>query len=328
MSIKRKYRLPMLLTVFISIWLSGCGNENQTGNSNTKIYYTAIESGSYYEGWASQLQEQAAAYGMSLDAGYAENSVETQNAQIKQAAANGYNVLMCGLVSPDTVTEIKASADNLPIVFINNAPEEEQLEQDRYIYVASDEYMAGQYQAEYILEQLGGREEINIAVLKGPKGASGTVGRTNGLKQTLKASGKKINYVFEDYADWNTDKAQELIELFLKTGKTLDCVAANNDDMALGALAAFEKAGMNTESILFLGVDASAAGCQAIAAGRMDFTVYQPMSSQIQAAVQAAQKLASKQSIKEIEGASQDGKYILLPFEKVDRGNVAQYQSE
>lgn len=190
MSIKRKYRLPMLLTVFISIWLSGCGNENQTGNSNTKIYYTAIESGSYYEGWASQLQEQAAAYGMSLDAGYAENSVETQNAQIKQAAANGYNVLMCGLVSPDTVTEIKASADNLPIVFINNAPEEEQLEQDRYIYVASDEYMAGQYQAEYILEQLGSREEINIAVLKGPKGASGTVGRTNGLKQTLKASGK------------------------------------------------------------------------------------------------------------------------------------------
>ena len=141
-------------------------------------------------------------------------------------------------------------------------------------------------------------------------------------------SGKKINYVFEDYADWNTDKAQELIELFLKTGKTLDCVAANNDDMALGALAAFEKAGMNTESILFLGVDASAAGCQAIAEGRMDFTVYQPMSSQIQAAVQAAQKLASKQSIKEIEGASQDGKYILLPFEKVDRGNVAQYQSE
>ncbi|HBA98313.1 MAG TPA: hypothetical protein DCZ23_09405, partial [Lachnospiraceae bacterium] len=63
---------------------------------------------------------------------------------------------------------------------------------------ASDEYMAGQYQAEYILEKLSDKDEINVVLLKGPKEASGTIGRTEGLKQTLKASGKKINYVFED----------------------------------------------------------------------------------------------------------------------------------
>ena len=163
-------------------------------------------------------------------------------------------------------------------------------------------------------------------ILKGPKDASGAIGRTKGLKQTLKASGKKINYVFEDYADWNSEKAQEMMQLFLRTGQSIDCVAANNDDMALGALAAFEERGLDTSTILFLGVDASVGGCQAIAEGRMDFTVYQPTAAQITSAVEAANRLACGKSIADMEGASEDGKYILIPFEKVDSQNVAQYR--
>ncbi len=258
-------------------------------------------------------------------AGYAEKSVETQDAQIKSAVSEGCNVFLCGLVSADIATEIKAAAEDVPIVFINQAPDEGQLEKDHYVYVASDEFMAGQYQAEYILEKLGDKDEINVAILKGPKGASGAVGRTNGLKQTLKASGKKVNYVFEDNADWSADTAKEMMGMLLKTGRTVDCVAANNDDMACGAVTAFEEAGVDLDSVLFLGVDASEVGRQSIADGKMDFTVYQPMSGQISVAVEAAQKLAEGKSIEDMDGASEDGKYILLPFEKVDAGNVEQY---
>ncbi|MDE7323510.1 MAG: sugar ABC transporter substrate-binding protein [Lachnospiraceae bacterium] len=322
---KRKNGVILLTAAVLGLFGSGCGSRDAAANS-AKIFYAAIESGDYYEGWASQLQEQADLKGASFDVGYAEKSVETQDAQIKSAVAGACDVLLCGLVSPETVTEIKAAAGDTPIVFINNAPEDGALEKDRYVYVASDEFMAGQYQAEYILEQFRQREEINIVILKGPKDASGAIGRTKGLKQTLKASGKKVNYVFEDHADWNNEKAQDLIELFLKTGQPVDCVAANNDDMALGAVAAFEKAGMDTGSVLFLGVDASSGGCQAIAEGRMDFTVYQPTSDQISSAVEAAKRLASGESVADMEGASEDGKYILIPFEKVDGSNVAQYQ--
>lgn len=322
-----KRMMAMLGTgIIMALMITGCQGKDAEKQGEVAIYYSAIESGSYYEGWSEQLKEQAAQYGSTFETGYAENSVEMQDAQIKNAAAEGYDVLLCGLVSSDTVTEIKAAAGDIPIVFINNAPDSGQLEKDKYIYVASDEFMAGQYQAEYILEQLGDKEEINIAILKGPKGASGTVGRTNGLKRTLQDSGKKINYVFEDYADWSTDTARELMELFLKTGRTIDCLAANNDDMALGGLAALEQAGWDMESVLVLGVDASGDGCQAIVDGRMDFTVYQPMSAQIAAAVEAAQKLAAGESVETMEGAEEDGKYILMPFEKVDIHNVASFQ--
>lgn len=327
MCIMVKRTKALFMAAAVSVLLtSGCQNKDQSGSSGTKIYYTAIESGDYYEGWANQLKEQAEANGSSFDAGYAENSVETQVAQVKGALKEGTDVFLCGLVSPDIAVEIKAAAGDVPVVFINNAPPEGQLAKDKYIYVASDEFMAGQYQAEYILEKFAAKDEINVVILKGPKDASGTIGRTEGLKQTLGASGKKINYVFEDNANWNEDIAKELTGMFLKTGKQADCVAANNDDMAIGAVSAFEEAGINTEPVLFLGVDASAGGCEAIAGGRMDFTVFQPMSAQIETAVKAAANLAEGKGTREIEGASEDGKYILLPFEKVDINNVAEYQ--
>lgn len=313
--------LAEIIAVFI---LGGCGN-NTNSSGSIRIYYAAIESGDYYEGWSDSLNEQAQQHGYTFDVGYAEQSIETQVAQIK-SAREGCDVFLCGPVSADIVTEIEAAAGDLPIVFLNNAPDDDQLQKDKYIYVASDEYMAGQYQAEYILEKFADKEEINVMILKGPKGASGAVGRTNGLKQTLKNSGKKINYVFEDYANWSTDTAKELTGIFLRTGRPVDCVAANNDDMALGSVSAFEDAGIDTSSVLFLGVDASSGGCQAIADGRMDFTAYQPMDDQMASAIEAAGILAEGGSIKDMEGATEDGKYILIPFEKVNSSNVAQYQ--
>ena len=272
---KRLVAVFLSMAMVVSI-LGGCQKKDAADGGDVKIYYAAIESGDYYEGWASQLQEQAKKQGAGFDVGYAEKSVETQDAQVKSAVSDGCNVFLCGLVSADIATEIKAAAEDVPIVFINQAPADEQLEKDRYIYVASDEYMAGQYQA-------------------------------------------------EDNADWSEETAKEMMGMFLKTGRTVDCVVANNDDMAGGAVTAFEEAGADLDSVLFLGVDASANGCQAIADGRMDFTVYQPMSDQISAAVLAAQRLAEGKPIGDIEGASKDGKYILVPFEKVDASNVKQY---
>lgn len=101
----------LFLSVAVSVLLAGgCQNKDQAGSGGAKIYYTAIESGDYYEGWANQLKEQAEAKGLGFDAGYAENSVEAQVAQVKGALKEGTDVFLCGLVSPDIAAEIKAAA--------------------------------------------------------------------------------------------------------------------------------------------------------------------------------------------------------------------------
>ena len=226
-----------MITALAMTMLVGCQSGNGTGKQNIKIFYTLSESGDYYENLANMAGEKAAAEGVQLDVVYAEGSIEAQDEQIKKAVAEGYDVIMCGLVSPDTATAVKAVAGDIPIVFVNSSPDDKVLEKDQYIYVASDEAVAGQYQAEYALEKLADKSELNVVVFKGPKGHSATEGRTEGAKRVLEASGKKINYVFEDYADFNAEKAQGLLEIFFKTGVSIDCVICNNDEMAIGAIA-------------------------------------------------------------------------------------------
>jgi inositol transport system substrate-binding protein len=58
----------------------------------------------------------------------------------------------------------------------------------------------------------------------------------------------------------------------------------------------------------------------------MAFSVYQPGTGQGQAAVEAAAALVSGASTEELEGVSEDGKYVWVPFEKVDKNNVSNYK--
>lgn len=321
---KKKIKTLGLLGLLVML-AAGCGSQEAKNNSGTKIYLTLNAMDSFRQTLVDAAAEEATARGASLDVGDAQDSIETQMQMIKSASEQGYDVILCGAVSIDTIVEIKASAGETPIIFFNSCPQKKQLEKGQYVYVGSDEQVAGQFQAEYILDKLASKDEINVVLLKGPKGHSATVGRTNGVKQTLKASGKKINYVFEDYANWETDQAKKLFELFLKTGSPVDCVICNNDGMALGVVEACKEAGIDLGTLPILGVDATADGCKAIQNGEMAFTVYQSGLGQGKKAVEMAAYLAKNSQGEDVEGITEDGLYVWVPFEKVDSSNVSEY---
>ena len=95
--------------------------------------------------------------------------------------------------------------------------------------------------------------------------------------------------------------------------------------MALGVVEAMKKAGYDLNKIPVVGVDATAGGCQSIVDGEMQFTVYQSAKGQGEKAIQLAAALATKGTADGIEGLSEDGFYIWVPFEKVDPSNVKDY---
>lgn len=323
---KKKLGILLAAVIFILTAFTGCGSgSTRTGNGGIKILLALNETDTFRQSLVEAAQAAASEEGVQLDVKDAEGSIENQVSFIKSAEADGYNVIICSPVSTDTVVELKASAGNLPIIFINTCPDDKHLKAGQYIYVGSDEKTAGQYQAEYILDTFSGKDELNVVILKGPKNHSATIGRTNGAKKTLEASGKTIHYVFDDYANWDADRAKEMFQVFLTTGATPDCVICNNDSMALGVIEACKEEGIDLSSLPVLGVDATADGCAAIEDGDMAFTVYQSAKGQGEAAVWAAIRLAKGESVDDIEGVTEDSKYIWVPFEKVDSGNVDSY---
>lgn len=309
--------------------LGGCqtgssGGDTAVNGKGVRIYVSLSQADTFRNTLIDAAKKTAEASGAEIAVYDAENSIENQVAQIKQAVAEDYDVIMCGPVDADTALELEALAGDIPIVFYNSCPEASVLEPDKYIYVGSDEGVAGQYQAEYILDQMSDKDEINVVLLKGPKNHSATKGRSEEFKNTLKASGKKINVVFEDNADWEQGIAEDYFDLFLQTGKQFDAVVCNNDTMALGVIDSCKKNGIS--GVPVLGIDATADGCAAIQAGDMAFTVYQSGSGQGEAAVKAAIALGSGGTTQGMEGLSDDGLYVWVPFEKVDSSNVADYQ--
>lgn len=323
-------KLGILLSVVMlgMLALTGCGSsKGVASNKDIKILLVLNQMDSFRGTLVAAAEETAEAEGAQFDFKDAEGSIEKQVSYLKSAGQDGYNVILCCPVSAETVVELKASAGDIPIVFINGCPDEKQLKEGEYIYAGSDEFVAGQFQAEYVLDKLAGRQEINVVLLKGEKGHSATVGRTKGVKQTLESSGKTIHYVFEDYADWDQELAKHLFETFLRTGSPVDCVLCENDAMALGVIEACKEANIDLSTLPVLGVDATADGCAAIKNGEMAFTVYQSGVGQGEAAVKAAIRFARGESADSLEGVSEDGKYVWVPFEKVDKTNVSQYSN-
>lgn len=307
--------------------LSGCQSDasgTATDGSGVRIYVSLSVADTFRTTLVETAKQTAQASGAEMVVYEADNSIETQVAQIKQAVSEDYDVIMCAPVDADTAKELEAIAGDIPIIFYNSCPDESALEADKYMYVGSDEKVAGQYQAEYILEQMNGKNDINVILLKGSKNHSATNGRGEGLKNALAESGKNIHYVFEDYADWEQETASRYFEVFLRTGQSVDVIACQNDSMAMGVIDACKANGITDVPIL--GIDATADGCAAIEAGDMEFTVYQSAKGQGEMAVRAAIALGSGGSAEGIEGLSEDGCYIWVPFEKVDSSNVSSYQ--
>ena len=170
-------KLGILLSVVMigMLALTGCGSDSGVAsNKDIKILLVLNQMDSFRETLVAAARNTAEAEGVQLDFKDAEGSIEKQVNYLKSAEAEGYNVILCSPVSAETVVELKASAGDIPIVFINSCPDEKQLKEGKYVYAGSDEYVAGQFQAEYVLDKLAGRQEINVVLLKGEKAHSAT----------------------------------------------------------------------------------------------------------------------------------------------------------
>ena len=324
-----KKKISIILTIFMAFMIfSGCSSNKGSSLSNKKVKILFSMSDDS-DAFRHTLSENAKIYAQSQNVELvfkdAAGSVEKQVEHMKEAASEGYNVIICAIVNPDMALQLKKAAGELPIVFINSAPNDELLEVNRYIFVASNEMVAGRFQAESVIEFLKNKGEAKLVLFKGEEGHSATVGRTKAVKQTFKEKGVNAKYVFEDFANWSRQGTKEMFNLFLSTHKEFDAVICNNDEMALGVIDSLKENKIDPSSVPVLGIDATTNGCNAIVDGSMRLTVYQSAKGQSKSSVDAAIQLGSSGTLDKIENLAEDKMHIWVPFEKVDKSNVKKY---
>ena len=179
------------------------------------------------------------------------------------------------------------------------------------VWSGSEHRSAGQIQMEYVAKALGGKG--NVALLLGPIGHMAQIQRLEGYNDVL-AKHPEMKVVFQLNGDWARDKGMTIMENWLQSGKKIDAVVAQNDEMALGALIAIESAGLGGQ-INVSGIDAIPDGLNAVKDGRMNATVYQDSIGQAFGALDLAVKAAKGEEIHD----------NVIPFELVTIENVDEY---
>lgn len=321
--------LTCILTgVLVALTIAGCGSKSGSGSgsidgSGVKVYFTTLTLDDFKTLVMNSIKDAGAKSGVQVDMGDPCATVDEQVAQIRDAAAKGYDAIICNAVDPETALQLEVTAGDIPIIFTNSQPDAAYLKADKYMYVGSYEMDAGAMQAEYVWNKLGKPSSINIALFQGQPGHPGAIGRTKAVKKYFKENGVNANFVFNDTAYWDTQKAADEFKLFLKTGQSYDCVICNNDSMALGIIQAMEELGIDYNKIPVVGVDATADGCQSILDGKMQFTVYQSAAGQGQSCIETAVAIVKKGTAKDVQYVTDDGLFVWVPFSPVDESNAA-----
>lgn len=120
--------------------------------------------------------------------------------------------------------------------------------------IVSDMAKEGQTAVDWLKGQ--GLSEYNIIHLQGVMGSAAQQGRTGALDKAVKNDGWKL--VTQQTAEWNAEKAQQIVQSVIDSGESFNVVYAENDDMAKGAVAALDKANISHgvgKDVIIMGFD-------------------------------------------------------------------------
>lgn len=120
--------------------------------------------------------------------------------------------------------------------------------------IVSDMNKEGETAVNWLKEQ--GLSEYNIIHLQGVMGTAAQKGRTAALDAAIGSEGWTM--VTQQTAEWNAEKAEQIVQSVINSGKEFNVIYAENDDMAKGAVAALDKANISHgvgKDVIIMGFD-------------------------------------------------------------------------
>jgi len=253
------------------------------------------------------MEAEAEAQGYDIQFLDAQEDIGRQLSQVQSLAAQGVDAIIINPVDTAATSRMTGEAvlQNIPLVYVNREPEGDDLDNDGVVFVGSDQKRAGTLQMEALAEMLGG--EGNVAIMLGNLASGATHKRTNGVKEVA-AEYPGIEIIAEQPADYQRTEAIDLMTNWIVGGQEINAIAANNDEMAIGALNAMRQLGISPEEIIVGGIDATRDALESMQSDELAVTVFQDPVGQGGGAVKAAIDLAEGNEVE---------KTTMVPFQLV-----------
>ena len=293
-------------------FLSGCKKAEPRKEGEILIGFSSRDLSAEY---TAKLSEAIVAYaqtkpGVKVVMVDAQSDVQKQFSQVENFVAQKVDAIIlnpCELeASTPAVDYVKAA--KIPLVLVNQVTKSA-----GDSYIGSNDFEAGRIAMEAIAKKLNGQG--GVLMIHGIMGTSAQLQREAGAREVFaKYPGLKL--IDQQTASWDRAKAMALTENWIQAHKgKFQAVFAHNDEMAMGALLALERAGIKKD-VTVIGIDAIAQALTAVKEGRLDATVFQDAVGQGRGSVDAALLLARKQPCP---------KENLIPFQLVTRENLSSF---
>ncbi|WHY67574.1 galactose/glucose ABC transporter substrate-binding protein MglB [Neobacillus sp. SuZ13] len=342
---KKKKGLILSLTVASSILLAtGCsdstsGKDSGSGkDSLPAVGATIYKFDDNFMSYVRRSMETSAKDNVKLMLNDSQNDQAKQIEQVDTLIAKGAKSLAINLVDPKAAQTIidKAKPKNIPVIFFNKEPDASVLKgYDKAYYVGTTSSESGVLQGQLIAKAWEANKDkydknkdgkLQYVLLKGEPGHPDAEARTKFAVDTVKEKGIQVEELAMDTAMWDATKATEKMDAWLaKYSDKIEFVIANNDGMALGAVASLEKAGYfsGDKFMPVVGVDAIPEALEMIEKGKMVGTVLNDAKNQGKATIELAANAAKGKDVLDgTEWKLDDNKAVRVPYIEITKDNI------
>lgn len=244
----------------------------------------------------------------------AKGDVAVQVQQVENFINQGVDAIILNPVDTQGVKPMMEAAKraNIPLIFVNRKPEVEL--SGKMAYVGSDSLLGGRMEMEALAKKMNYKG--NVAILMGALSAEEARQRTKATEDVI-AKYKDMKVVEKQSAQWMRNEAVDVTSGWLLSGDKIDAIAANNDEMAIGAIMALNQSGK--KDILVAGIDGTPDALQFIKNGKLALTVFQDAAGQGKGAVTMAKQV--------IDGKNGD-KFMWIPYQVITKENYEAFASK
>ena len=335
----RKRRSVIAVILLIAFLITGCEDKSVKTDHIIRIgVVTYTQDDPFINAMTDQLKENL----KKMDTNHmkiittvknGDDNQQDQNEIVEEMIDAGCDVLCVNLVDRTAPSRIirMAKQEDIPVLFFNREPVREDLMQwEKLYYIGCNAEQSGIMQGEIVADYIKNHPEVDknqdgkiqYILLEGEAGHQDAISRTDCSVKTIMDKGVDLEKLSYQFADWNRGQAENrMTQLISQYGSQIELVISNNDEMALGAVEAYDNSSISRDKwpVIF-GIDGLDDALQAIKQGNMQGTVYNDKEAQAGEIARLAVDLFKGNSL---DGHNLDeGKYYVSPYWKVDVDSV------